>query len=319
MATRRQHYVWRHYLEGWHAHDMLVTSLVGDKLVRTKPRKIMVERDFYRLRAITPADAAVLRKLLMRKETPSALRRSHEKLIAQFQYLSDVHSVVQRNPRFSSADKAIVQDAAINFEDRIHGGIEHDAVPILRALRNKDPSVIHSDATAFSFYNFMSQQYFRTKSMRNAIQKVLNEIMPPDTAKRIRHVYCHCIATNLGASLYSDREKFELLYLQCPPEQTLITGDQPVVNILDTHDGTPPQDIALYYPLSPTLGMFLAPKALAMAATVADRSASEIDQLNDLIACKSERFLVANSDNPLLPYMSKSRVQPPSPLSIVRS
>ena len=71
MATRHQHYVWRHYLEGWHAHDMLVTSLVGDKLVRTKPRNIMVERDFYRLRAITPADAAVLRFLLMSKETPS--------------------------------------------------------------------------------------------------------------------------------------------------------------------------------------------------------------------------------------------------------
>lgn len=319
MATRRQHYVWSHYLEGWQAQDTLVSSLIGDKLVRTHPANIMVERDFYRVRAITPTDAVILRALLMREQTPSVVRQTHEKLIVHFEYISDVYSVVQRDPRFSSADKAIVQDAAINFEDRIHGGIEHDAVPILRALRNKDPSVIHSDATAFSFYNFMSQQYLRTKSMRNAIQRVLNEIMPPDTAERIRHVYCHCIATNLGASLYVDRKKFELLFVECPTERGLITGDQPVVNILGTDDDSAPLEIALYYPLSPTLGMFLAPKTLGMRSTVANLNASGIVELNDRIAWKSERFLAANSDGVLLPYVSKSRVQPPSPLSIVRS
>ena len=51
VPTRRPaNYVWRHYLEGWQAQDTLVASLIGDKLTRTRPSNIMVQRDFYRVR-----------------------------------------------------------------------------------------------------------------------------------------------------------------------------------------------------------------------------------------------------------------------------
>ena len=81
MATRRQHYVWRHYLDGWQAEDGLVSSLVGDKVVRTKALNIMVERDFYRLHALSDEDVELLRDLLFREHTPSRLWRLHEDLI----------------------------------------------------------------------------------------------------------------------------------------------------------------------------------------------------------------------------------------------
>ena len=268
MAVRRQHYVWRHYLEAWQARDGLVSSLVGDKFVRTNPSNIMVERDFYRLHAITRRDVAMLRELLLREETPSALRRSHENLVAQFTRVSDVQEAVQGHPKVPSHAKASVRDMAIQIEERIHGGTEDAALPILRALRNKDRSVLHSDAAAFAFFNFVSQQYMRTKPTRDRIEAVLTEIMSPASAERIRHVYCHCIATNLGASLYVDRQEFELLFFDAPADQGLITGDQPLVNMLHTDDGNPPPEMVLYYPLSPILGMILAPKSFAMGPAV---------------------------------------------------
>ena len=148
MATRRQHYVWRHYLEGWQAEDGLASSLVGDKVVRTKPLNIMVERDFYRLHALSRKDVGMLRALLLREETPSDLSQLHENLIRFHKGVSDAQEAIRRAPSASSHDKASVRDAALQIEEGMHSQIEADAVPILQALRNKDGRVIHSDATA---------------------------------------------------------------------------------------------------------------------------------------------------------------------------
>ena len=305
MTTRRQHYVWRHYLKAWQAPDGFVSSLRDEKLFRANPLNVMVETDFYRLDVITPRDVAALSVLLLRQETSESLRRLHEKLIAHFRLVWYVYESVQNHPNASSDDKARARDEAIQIEERIHAGIEADAVPVLRTLRNKDSSVIHSDETAITFFNFISQQYMRTKTMRDRIEDVLSEFVSPDTAQRIRHLYCHCIATNIGGSLYVDRKKFELVFVDTPRKRGLITGDQPLVNLLSTDDGTAPPEIALYYPLSPILGMILAPKDLAVAQRFAGEEASRIVYLNGLIARKSEHFLVADSASALEPYIAQ--------------
>ena len=170
MATRRQHYVWRHYLEGWQAEDGLVSSLVGDKVVRTKALNIMVERDFYRLHALSDEDVELLRGLLFRDQTPSYLWRLHENLIAFYKRVADVHEMLRRDLNASSHGKAVARDAALQIEETMHSRIEADAVPILQALRNRDGGVIHSDPTAVTFFHFVSQQYMRTKPMRDRME-----------------------------------------------------------------------------------------------------------------------------------------------------
>ena len=318
MPTRRQHYVWRHYLEGWRAQDTLVASLIGDKLTRTRPSNIMVQRDFYRVGALTSADVATLRALLLRDKTSPALRDLHRKFIKQFHMLATLDVIAQADPRLRSQHKLLARDAVIEAEERIHRGIEQHAVPILSALRNEDASVIHDTATSADFFNFISHQYFRTKAMRDTMANGLRTLVPADTAERIHHVFCHCIATNVGASLYCDRDDFELLFLRSPAPQCLITGDQPVVNLLATHDGTEPSEVALYYPLTPSLAMILSPKSLNLRPAIARVATPCFRELNDLIAWKSARFLVARSDSLLRPYIPPATVPPPSPLEILR-
>lgn len=318
MPTRRQHYVWRHYLEGWQAPDKLVASLIGDKLTRTRPSNIMVQRDFYRIGALTSADVATLRALLVRDETSPALRDLHRQLIKQFHRLATLGTIAQADPRFHSRHKRLIRDAVIQAEERLHGGIEQRAMPILRALRNEDPGVMHDTATSVDFFNFLSHQYFRTKAIRDAMSNGLRALVPADTAERIRHVFCHCIATNVGASLYGDRHHFELLFLRSPTPQGLITGDQPVVNLLATHDGDAPAEVAFYYPLTPSLAMILSPKSLDLRPAIARVAAPCVRELNDLIAWKSVRFLVARSASFLCPYISPAAVPPSSPLELLR-
>ena len=312
MATRRQHYVWRHYLEGWQAEDGLVSSLIGDKVVRTNPLNVMVERDFYSLHALSRADVQMLRALLLREETPPYLRHLHENLIRLHKRVSDLQQAIRRAPSASSHDKASMRDVALQIEERMHSQIEADAVPVLQALRNRDGRVIHSDATAPTFFHFVSQQYMRTKPIRDRVEGVLAEIMSPPQAARIRHLYCHCLATNMGASLYGDREDLELLFVDAPADERLITGDHPMVNVLGTDDGSQPLELALYYPLSPALGVILAPKALATPPVVGDPNA-RIAALNDLIAARSERILVADSPTFLRRYATDPALRSPGP------
>ena len=282
-----------------------MASLIGDKLTRTKPSNIMVQRDFYRIGALTSADVATLRALLLRDETPSAIRHLHRKLIKQFHRLAVLDVIAQADPRLRSRHKVLARDAVIEAEERLHRGIEQRAVPILSALRDEDASVIHDTATSVDFFDFISHQYFRTKAIRDTMANELRTLVPADTAERIRHVFCHCIATNVGASLYRDRDDFELLFLRSPAPQCLITGDQPVVNLLATHDGTEPSELALYYPLTPSLAMILSPKSLDLRPAIASVTAPCVRELNDLIAWKSARFLVARSDNLLRPYVPR--------------
>ena len=318
MPTRRQHYVWRHYLEAWLAPDALVASLMGDKIVRTNPANIMLQRDFYRVGALTNEDVATLRAMLMGEETSPHLRDHHRNLIEQFRWLATLDAIAQSVPDLPSEHSTAARNAVIEAEERIHASIERRAVPILRALRNEDAHVIHDDDASTDLFHFISHQYFRTKAIRDTVEKGLRAVVPADSAERVRHVFCHCIATNVGWTLYRDRADFELLFLRSPTPECLVTGDQPVVNLLATHDGTEPAELALYYPLTPSLAMILSPKSLHLRSPVAVATASDVRELNDLVAWKSARFLVASSDRILPRYVGRAAAPPPAPLAILR-
>ena len=286
------------------APDGLLSSVVGDRLVRTTPLNITVQKDFYRLEAITRRDAAILRMLLLRKETPSSVRRAHGEFVARFQLVSETLEKIRGHPDTSAEDNAYAKKVAIEIEEQIHSQIEKDAVPVLRALRSKDPTVIHSNVYAISFFNFVSQQYMRTKVMRDRIEGGLRTMFGRATARRIRNVYCYCIANNLGGSLYVDRHNFELVFVDSPPGQGLLTGDQPLVNLLATEDGRAPQEMVFYYPLAPNTGLIVAPRATDLASILPSIGGPRVAELNARIARNSERFLVAESDSDLLPYLA---------------
>ena len=302
MTTRRQHYVWRHYLAEWQNDSPQVSVLMNERLFRSNPSNIMVERDFYSLQLKAPNDGKYLRMFLMSSRTPPDLRRSHDRFIAICEKCSYANALIQSNPSIPATEKKIAQDIAIEFEEKLHCQIERDATPILQSLRTQDRRVINSEETAMPFFNFIAHQYLRTKVLRDSIQNGLSEFIPQDVAQRIRNVYCHCIASNLGASLYRDRSTFELIFVHASSPTEFITGDQPIVNILGTFDERETHELALYYPLSPTLGTILAPKSLNMAANVLRSSNVTTAWLNDLIARVSKRYLVASSDETLVQY-----------------
>ena len=187
----------------------------------------------------------------------------------------------------------------------------------LNALRNKDGNVIYSDDSAFSFFNFISQQFFRTKSKHDVVVESFEGLLPAENAQRIQNLICHCVATNIGGSLYCDRHGFEIIFLDCPAGSEFITGDQPVVNILTNRDGRPPEELAFYYPLSPNLAIILAPKSLDLRAVLTKFDIAATNELNDFIAWESRHFLIASSPDQLERYKLKSNGASSGPLSFL--
>ena len=317
MVTRRQHYVWRHYLKMWQGKDGLVACLRDQKIFWSNPTNTMVEKDFYKLQKLTREDIFILQEFV-KKTTSLHLRNAHKALIAKFALIAEVNERLQVDPKASSADREIARKLVLEAEEMLHCGVEENAQPILNALRNKDGNVIYSDDdSAISFFHFISQQFFRTKSKHDVVMESFEGLLPAENARRIQNLICHCFATNIGGSLYCDRHGFEIIFLDCPAGSEFITGDQPVVNILTNRDGRPPEELAFYYPLSPNLAMILAPKSLELGAILTKFDIEATNELNDFIACESRHFLIASSPDQLKRYKLKSYGAAAGPLSFL--
>ena len=205
----------------------------------------------------------------------------------------------------------------IESEEILHCGVEELAQPILNALRNKDGDVIYSDDSAISFFHFIAQQFFRTKSKHDAVMESFKGLLPAENVQRIKNLICYCLATNIGGSLYCDRRGFEIIFLDCPAGSEFITGGQPVVNILTNRDGRPPKELSFYYPLSPNLAMILAPKPLDLRAVLTKFDIAATNELNDFIAWESRQFLIARFPDRLERYKLKSNAASSGPLSFL--
>jgi hypothetical protein len=70
--TRRQHHVWRSYLEAW-STDQIISCLSDGRTFPSNVSRVGVERDFHKLQALTSADIRGVRWLIG-KAHPSANR-----------------------------------------------------------------------------------------------------------------------------------------------------------------------------------------------------------------------------------------------------
>ena len=166
-----------------------------------------------------------------------------------------------------------------------------------------------------AFFRFIAHQYFRTKRIRESFERVLSQTSPDHDFGHLANVVSHIGAENVGASLFVDRNEFDIIFLESKGNIEFITGDQPVVNLLGTGDGSETTELALYYPISPVLACLLVPSNLKLSAT--DIPDAIVKQFNDLIAWESRHFLVASSDRVLQGILSKPSSQNRPSLTIL--
>ena len=298
MTTRRQHYVWRYYLEGWHRGDGQVACLRDGKVFRANPRKILVERDFYRLSVVTQSDMRIL-DALMRSWHPRS-RELNQAFVVDMAYVANANAVVQQSSA-SNADKEYARSLVIDMQEQMHARIERDALPILMDLRQRRIDFLSVDEMTVCFYHYIAHQYFRTRAIRERVSRALAPDLSDGRIARLRGLLCYCVANNLGGDLYVDRRNLDIVFLTNDSHLDLITGDQPVGNLLSEEGDVPPEDLILYYPLLPRLGMLVVPRRYGLRSV--DICRDRVTVLNQFVAWKASQFLVSRSDGALAGFV----------------
>ena len=290
MTTRMQHYVWRKYLEAWQQRSGQVCCLRDGKEFQSNPANIMKKRDYYSLSRITRADIQFLSAMFM--ETNPELRKLHGDLIKMLGNIAIISHAIQVSENATEEEKKYANELMIEVEEKLQTGIEQRALPILEQLRHEKLDFLANYDLTMSFFQYMSHQYMRTRTVRDAIgEELRNNLLGRDFG-HLKNLLCHCAAENIGASLFVDRRQFNIVFLRCSSSSEFITGDQPVVNIFRSRgQDIPPTELALYYPLGPHLSMMLLPRIFGLASM--NITSDIVDKLNNFIAHRAREFLVA--------------------------
>lgn len=246
--TRRQHYVWAHYLKAWTNRNSLCVLTKEGKAFATNPINVAQSRDFYRLPILTEEDERFVERWIETSNSREGIRQLNREAFSMLAIPSRVRRAMGRQLAALPSLVEALEQAEIQVEEAFFAGRESASVNALAQLRSGVSSFWHDENEALNFSVFVSQQLLRTKRMReNYLKGFASEFR--GMAERTWFMLRICAVNGMGFSLFAERSEFSFEFLEAPESAEFITGDQPIRNLVEPvrHN-----DLALYYPVSPT-------------------------------------------------------------------
>jgi hypothetical protein len=292
--THMQHYVWRKYLRAWASHDR-IWCLRADKLFNPNLMKVALERDFYKLHDLTIEEVKFLEDFCKGQREP--LRELNLRWVKYFTFLFELQRKLIAEGQDSVEIAHIIDRAAIEQEDSLHGWIEQGAVASVDALLAGDASFFNVPKQKTSFLYFLANQYTRTKKLKSKALEGPSKITTINP-ENIWNALSQIIATSLGQSLIA--YGYQLYFLRPEGDQVFITGDQPVINLHGTYIAPTetPNKLDLYYPIFPNLAVLIAVEPPENSLL----SDEEVRAYNRHIHLQSHTMLFAHERDVLEPF-----------------
>jgi Protein of unknown function (DUF4238) len=291
--TKNQHYVWCHYLEAWATTGTFCCyRQKAQKLFPTRPRVVANETYFYETQQLTVPDKEFLESIISRG-SDKRLRELNRNFVAGFQRSFELRNQLACMDSRESAKAEAERELRIvekTLGEHYHMGIETMCVGILDSLRRKNDRFYQDVTQCGHFIYFLSNQYFRTVKMRRAISGFTRPV-PGHDPRRTSNIECFVYALNLSDGLFRERDAYKIVFLQNDASTPFITGDQPIVNMLNPI-GT--GDVELYYPLSPSLAIVLTKDTLKFPRQERVANKLEVENYNYMIYRESEDQVYSN-------------------------
>jgi len=291
--SKNQHYVWQYYLSAWATEGTFWCYRHKDrKLFATQPKSVASETYFYESRPLTAADWEFLEAFIGRA-TDERLRELNRDYVKLTQLSFDLRKRLEKSvlpPDVRRALEDQLRWAEKNLGERYHAGIENKCQDILGWLRSEDDGFYEDVTRCGDFLYFLSLQYFRTAKMREGTVN-LPPVVPGHDPRRTASILNHIHATNVSVGLFREGELYRIVFLSNGTGVPLITGDQPVLNMLNP---ATTDDVELYYPLSPKLALVLTKDIVRFPHKQRRLSQLEVENYNYAIFSKSNDQVYSN-------------------------
>jgi hypothetical protein len=259
MKKRRQHYVWRKYLEPWCIDGKVWCHRKGGIPFHTNPTNVAVERDFYQLTQLTKNDIVFIQKVAIETIKNDTLRELNAGWISTFDDVFRLNRALRETDWIPAEFIEELDRVMHNLDEDHHNGLEKVAEKYLESLHKGDASFYEDDDCAVNFIYFLASQYFRTKNIRDSVLSTfgglsIDGVSIERTWPIMRHIFSTCV----GFNLYAKRREYKLVLLNNASELEFITSDQPVLNIHAAgRSGEIIDEVEFYYPVSPSKAIII--------------------------------------------------------------
>lgn len=254
MRKRRNHYVPKFYLEPWSENERIY-CLRQNQIKQLSLKDVGVEKDFYAVSDFAPADIELLRAGIIASSN-ERVRNIHESLLRAFARVADANRLLKERPEMGDEAKNIIRETVSNLDENYHEAIEHDLQYAIRCMLSGGVDFFSDVSVAASFLRALGLFSLRTKGRRESMKARVRTPLGGTSIDRIFGPMIHMLAVNVGGSLFVNRAAFRIILLQNETAVPFITGDQPVINILEDRDETgTPREVEWYMPLSPKMAM----------------------------------------------------------------
>ncbi len=262
QTTRRQHFVWQHYLKAWSNADtdkIFVYLKSENKIKDIKPTNVGLQRDFYKLDKLSKNEIRFVKHTIDKMALDYEKELLH-KLVDMFQRLHSMDDKLLEQDEFKESRNAI-KHLAIQTGEDLQTQAELAGLPYLNKLRECDTSFLCNETEKNIFYQFIAYQYFRTKNIASKIMSATKSqnrfnINTSKASKYLIHMFSMNLAFNLT---FRNQTRIELL--KNSTNTHFITIDQPVINLKveNTDKQGFAKELLLFYPLSPCLALKVFP------------------------------------------------------------
>jgi hypothetical protein len=320
VKKTNQHYVWRAYLKPWSSDGQIYCLRNGTIRFRSL-RRVASADLFYSIPEILSSDVAQIEHLAIER-SPEGLKKIHRSYVAQCRKPWIIKRFLEKvsleefkkidlkalgyegddlnHEKFYEGARVAADEAISNDEEDYLSRMENAFQPHLESLLKGDTSFYGDAVKAGEFITFISIQYLRTKKIREGMADTFNASLKDFV--RLWTIYAHIFSINVSRSFFGAFRGFKIIVAENLTDVPFITGDQPVFNL----HGNPltrdvPEEMELYYPLSPTKAMFYV-KVINndYPATITD--SADVEKYNILIAQHAHEQIYGDSKKALARY-----------------
>jgi len=208
IGEKSHHYVPRFYLRAWAEKDK-VYCLQDGKILRLNIRNVCAKNYFYRLQKLGPEDVAFLEAII--RDSPEGQKATHERLVRAFTLPYLAKRKLEASGVATPEAMAEIDQMITELNENLHMSIEQDFQPHLAAMISGSLDFLEDPTKAAVFYRGLAVQYARTNHVKQA--RLVMDTKRFALYLRIANPLAHILATNLGRSLFADRNWHTIMLL----------------------------------------------------------------------------------------------------------